>query len=172
MPAEASSDPTLATTQRSSARHPLIASPPGIDADPYPPRPQAAGEISGAAFPFGRSTVNVAGRWHVDRRWHPDGPLHLAATALWLTRRGAVSTGPGCACTAAISAGRTRRTSPGWACATCGAVPSCLTEYGGVEWVEVVHPTPPHPTRTGALDALRITPADRSLLLGADWSPA
>jgi hypothetical protein len=42
---------------------------------------------------------------------------------------------------------------------------ACLTEYGGVEWQEIVHPT-----RTRPLDALRIVPCDRELLARATWS--
>jgi hypothetical protein len=44
------------------------------------------------------------------------------------------------------------------------AIPGCLTEYGGVEWLEVVHPT-----RTRPLDALRIRPGDRSRLEQIRW---
>jgi hypothetical protein len=45
------------------------------------------------------------------------------------------------------------------------SIPWCLTRRGGVEWTEVVRPT-----RTMPLDALRITPLNKDLLDGADWS--
>ena len=45
------------------------------------------------------------------------------------------------------------------------AIPACLTEYGGLEWLEVIHPT-----RTKPLDALRIRPRDCSRLDKAPWA--
>jgi hypothetical protein len=45
------------------------------------------------------------------------------------------------------------------------AIPACLTEYEGSEWLGVIHPT-----RTKALDALRIRPRDRSRLDQAPWA--
>jgi hypothetical protein len=45
------------------------------------------------------------------------------------------------------------------------AVPHCLAEYHAVEWIEVVHPT-----RTGALHALRILPTRTDLLAQLPWS--
>lgn len=44
------------------------------------------------------------------------------------------------------------------------AIPICLTEFGGVEWIEVVHAT-----RTRPLDALRMRPGDRSRLKQLQW---
>ncbi|MBL7500962.1 nucleotidyltransferase domain-containing protein [Frankia sp. CNm7] len=44
------------------------------------------------------------------------------------------------------------------------AVPVCLTEHGGVEWLEVVHPTP-----RGPLNCLRIKPGDREKLVQSEW---
>jgi hypothetical protein len=38
-------------------------------------------------------------------------------------------------------------------------LPHCLTDYQGVEWIEVIHPT-----LTGALHALRIVPIRTDLL--------
>lgn len=45
------------------------------------------------------------------------------------------------------------------------SVPACLTEFGGVEWLEIIRPT-----RTGQLDALRILPRDRGLIARVSWS--
>jgi hypothetical protein len=44
------------------------------------------------------------------------------------------------------------------------ALPHCLTDYHGVEWIEVVHPT-----RTGALPALRILSIRTDLLARLPW---
>jgi hypothetical protein len=38
-------------------------------------------------------------------------------------------------------------------------VPRCLTEFGGLEWLEVIRPT-----RTLPLECLRFTPADAAAL--------
>jgi hypothetical protein len=46
-----------------------------------------------------------------------------------------------------------------------GAIQNCLTRYGGVEWLEVVHPT-----RTRPLETLRIVPRDCQLLDQAEWA--
>ena len=45
------------------------------------------------------------------------------------------------------------------------AIPWCLTEHEGTEWIEI-----PHVTRKGTLDALRIVPLNTGLLDTADWS--
>ena len=44
------------------------------------------------------------------------------------------------------------------------AVPWCLTEKGGVEWIDVVHPT-----RNKPLDALSIRPLDATVLAALSW---
>jgi len=44
------------------------------------------------------------------------------------------------------------------------SIPACLTRFGGVEWIEVVHPT-----RTLPLDCLRIVPLDGEKLDQAAW---
>jgi hypothetical protein len=46
------------------------------------------------------------------------------------------------------------------------SIPHCLTEYRGVEWIEVVL----HPTRTLSLSALRIVPVRSDLLVDAGWT--
>ena len=57
------------------------------------------------------------------------------------------------------------RTTPGSAGGNFTSIRARLTEYGGVEWQEVVHPT-----RTRPLDALRMIPCDHELLARATWS--
>lgn len=44
------------------------------------------------------------------------------------------------------------------------AIPHCLAECGGAEWLEVVHPT-----RNGALDCLCIIPLDRKKVKELRW---
>ncbi|WP_410789622.1 hypothetical protein [Kribbella sp. C-35] len=44
------------------------------------------------------------------------------------------------------------------------AIPRCLTEHGGKEWIEVVHPT-----KTRPLECLRITPRDTDVLARLDF---
>lgn len=43
-------------------------------------------------------------------------------------------------------------------------IPYCLTEWGGLEWIEILNPT-----RTRPLVALRITPLDREALRATTW---
>ncbi|WP_322779382.1 nucleotidyltransferase domain-containing protein [Frankia sp. Cas4] len=44
------------------------------------------------------------------------------------------------------------------------AAPRCLTEHGGLEWLEVVHPT-----RSLPLHCLKITPVDMAVLTRLSW---
>jgi hypothetical protein len=44
------------------------------------------------------------------------------------------------------------------------SIPWCLTECGGIEWLEVVHPT-----KTRPLDCLRIVPLDKDKLSSTSW---
>ncbi|TCC34941.1 nucleotidyltransferase domain-containing protein [Kribbella sindirgiensis] len=44
------------------------------------------------------------------------------------------------------------------------SIPRCLTEFGGKEWIEVVHPT-----KTRPLECLRITPRDTDVLASLDF---
>ncbi|MEU8820620.1 hypothetical protein [Actinoplanes sp. NPDC048796] len=43
----------------------------------------------------------------------------------------------------------------------------CFTEFGGREWIEVVHPT-----RRGSLLALRLQPASMARLKEINWLPS
>lgn len=103
--------------------------------------------------------------WRLARRWPPTSPLMRAAKAVvaYAEQRG-------------IDPGQIwlhgrdirRGTTPyfaGFNLRYFKAIPWCLTEHGGVEWIDVVHPT-----SSGRLDALRITPLDRDFLAKADWS--
>lgn len=44
------------------------------------------------------------------------------------------------------------------------AVPACMTEFGGADWLEIIRPT-----RAGQLDPLRILPRSREFLARV-WS--
>ena len=102
---------------------------------------------------------------HISHRWRPTSPLHRAASAViadW-ERRG-VDPGQGHLHGSDI---RNQDTPyfAGFGLRYFAAIPRCLTEFGGREWTEVVHPT-----RTKPLDALRIFPGNRRLLEQASWS--
>lgn len=45
------------------------------------------------------------------------------------------------------------------------SLPHCFTDFGGVEWIEI-----PHPTKTKPLEALRIVPGENLRLLKRGWS--
>jgi hypothetical protein len=108
---------------------------------------------------------DAVGRRHLDERWGRASPLHRAGRAVLacFAQRGIdLSTvhlhgrdveGPVTPYFAGFGMRYFRH------------LPWCFTEHQGVEWVEVVHPT-----RTQPLHALRITPTNRDLLIGADWS--
>jgi hypothetical protein len=102
---------------------------------------------------------------HLEFRWQPTSPLLRAANAIiadW-ERRG-IDPGQGHLHGMDI---RDRHTPyfAGLGLRYFTAIPWCLTEHGGTEWTEVVHPT-----RTKPLDALRIQPLDRQLLTELPWS--
>lgn len=101
---------------------------------------------------------------HLARRWKPTSPLYRAATAVvshWEER--GVDPGQGHLHGADIR----DRDTPYFANFNWShfrAIPHCLIEYGGVEWLEVVHPT-----RTKPLECLRIVPLDSKKLSDARW---
>jgi hypothetical protein len=103
-------------------------------------------------------------REHLDYRWRATSPLYRAARAViadWEAR--GIDPGKGHLHGEDI---RDRDTPhfAGFNLRYFRTIPACLTEYGGVEWLEVVHPT-----RTRPLDALRIWPGDRSRLEQLRW---
>jgi len=102
---------------------------------------------------------------HVSRKWKPTSPLYRAAHAVvadW-ERRG-IDPGQGHLHGSDI---RDRETPyfAGFGLRYFTSVPACLTEFGGVEWLEIIRPT-----RTGQIDALRILPRSRELLARTSWS--
>ena len=98
---------------------------------------------------------------YLHRRWKPTSPLHRAAVgviAYW--ERQDIDPG-GCHLHGADIRDRETPYFAGFALRYLHALPRCLTEFNGVEWVEVIHPT-----RSRPLDALRIKPLNRELLGG------
>jgi hypothetical protein len=95
-------------------------------------------------------------RDHLERRWRPESPLYRAGRAVFahLLARGVDP--------AQVHLhGRDVQDSEtpyfaGFSLRYLTSMQDCLTEHGGTEWIEVVHPT----TR-GALDALRISPTGK-----------
>jgi hypothetical protein len=100
---------------------------------------------------------------HVNRRWKRTSPLHRAAIATvhYWEQQGI---DPGC-CHLHGCDIRDKETPyfAGFGWRYFRSIPYCLTEHGGIEWLEVVHPT-----KTRSLDALRIVPVDREKLK-ATW---
>lgn len=102
---------------------------------------------------------------HLLHRWQPTSPLYRAASAViadW--ERRSIDPGQGHLHGSDI---RDRDTPyfAGFGLRHFKAIPRCLTEFAGREWIEVVHPT-----RTRPLDTLRILPGDRQLLKQVRWS--
>ena len=100
---------------------------------------------------------------HVNRRWKRTSPLHRAAIATvhYWEQQGI---DPG-SCHLHGCDIRDKETLyfAGFGWRYFSSIPYCLTEHGGIEWLEVVHPT-----KTRSLDALRIVPVDREKLK-ATW---
>lgn len=110
------------------------------------------------------SIVSPRAREHLADRWLPTSPLYRAASAViadWETR--GIDPGQGHLHGRDI---RDRNTPyfAGFSLRYVTAIPACLTEYGGVEWLEVIRPT-----RAKPLDTLRIRPGDRSRLEQILW---
>jgi predicted nucleotidyltransferase len=108
--------------------------------------------------------TNQAAAKHLAYRWKPSSPLYRAALAVvshW-EREGI---DPGHCHLHGVDV-RDRETPyfAGFGLRYFKSIPACLTEYGGEEWIEVVHPT-----RTRPLDCLRIVPVDKEKLKRAIW---
>lgn len=134
-------------------------------------RETLANAVSSQAITIERCVLaegTIAGadaREHLLYRWQATSPLYRAASAVitdWETR--GINPGQGHLHGRDI---RDRDTPyfAGFSLRYFNAIPACLTEYGGLEWLEVIHPT-----RTKPLDALRIRPRDRSGIEQAPWA--
>jgi len=101
---------------------------------------------------------------HLADRWKPSSPLYRAATAVvcYWEKRGIDP----CRCHLHGADIRDQQTPyfAGFGWRYFRSIPACLTRYGGVEWIEVVHPT-----RIRPLDCLRIVPLDGEKLDQAPW---
>ena len=138
---------------------------------PRPIREALSAAASGGAITVQRvvladgEVTDARARAHLAGRWIPSSPLYRAAQAVvagW-ERRG-IDPHHGHLHGADIDdTGTAYYAGFGWR--YFASIRACLTEHGGVEWLEVVHPT-----RTRPLDALRIIPRDRELLERAAWS--
>ena len=138
----------------------------GIDAwIPRPRREALSSAATEGAITIERDVLldgqvaSETAREHINHRWGQSSPLHRAASAVvadW-ERRG-------------ISPEQAHlhgkdihdKDTPyfaGFRWQYFHAIPACLTEYGGVEWIEVVRPT-----RTRSLDCLRIKPGNLEVL--------
>lgn len=121
-------------------------------------------QIERLVLPDGEVKSPIAAQ-RITRRWKPTSPLFRAASAVitHLERRGI---DPG-QCHLHGRDIRDRDTpyfaNFGWS--HFRSIPHCLTEFGGVEWLEVVHPTMKQP-----LDCIRILPLDKTKLEKARWS--
>jgi len=138
---------------------------------PRPVREALSKAVSSGAIAIDRcvladgSVTSLHAREHLADRWTPSSPLYRAASAVitdWEQR----GIDP---CQAHLHGTDIRdKDAPyfagfGWRYFT--SIPVCLTEYGGVEWLEVVRPT-----RTRPLDTLRILPRNLQLLDRANWA--
>ena len=133
--------------------------------DRWLPRPyrETLGEAVGAGaivierlvLPDVEIDHSIAGE-HLRRRWRPESPLHRAGRAVFahLLDRGVDPT-------VVHLHGRDVQDSEtpyfaGFSLRYLRSMQICLTEHGGKEWIEVVHPT-----MRGDLDALRILPTGK-----------
>jgi hypothetical protein len=138
---------------------------------PRPIREALSEAVSSGAIAIERcvladgSVTSLHAREHLADRWTPSSPLYRAASAVitgWEQR----GIDP---CQGHLHGTDIRdKDTPyfagfGWRYFT--SIPFCLTESGGVEWLEVVRPT-----RTRPLDALRILPRNLQLLDRANWA--
>jgi hypothetical protein len=110
------------------------------------------------------TVASAQAREHLAGRWRTTSPLYRAASAVvadWETR----GIDPGTGHLHGVDV-RDRDTPyfAGFDLRHFRAIPACLTEFGGIEWTEVIRPT-----RTRPLDALRIRPGDRSRLEQLEW---
>lgn len=152
-------------------RHSMLPEFEGIDDwIPRPRRETLCNAVSSGAIrierlllPDGQAKSPVAAE-KIDYRWKATSPLYRAANAVvsHLEQRGI---DPGqCHLHGVDIRDKNTPYFAGFEWRYFGAIPYCLTEHGGVEWLEVVHPT-----RTKQLDCLRIVPLDAKKLSNARW---
>lgn len=119
--------------------------------------------IERLVLPEGQAASPVAAR-HIQRRWKPTSPLLRAASAVvgYWEQRG-IDPGQGHLHGTDIRDQETPYFANfNWS--HFRAIPHCLGELGGAEWLEVVHPTKNDP-----LDCLRVTPLDRKKIKELRW---
>ncbi len=145
----------------------------GIDGwVPRPYREALVAAVHGGAVSLERlrltgqpyAAVSPVAAGHLAGRWKQSSPLFRAGAAVvgdW-ERRGI---DPGrCHLHGADIRDRETPWFAGFGWRYFRSVPACLTEFGGVEWIEVVRPTLTRP-----LECLRIVPLDARKLREAAW---
>jgi hypothetical protein len=111
-----------------------------------------------------RGAVSSVAAEHLAGRWKQSSPLYRAAAAVvssW-ERRGIDPVR--CHLHGADIRDQETPYFAGFGWRYFRSIPACLTEFGGVEWIEVVRPTLTRP-----LDCLRIVPLDAQKLRQATW---
>jgi hypothetical protein len=111
-----------------------------------------------------RGAISSFAAEHLADRWKQSSPLYRAAAAVvscW--ERRAIDPGR-CHLHGADIRDRETPYFAGFGWRYFRSIPACLTEFGGVEWIEVVRPTLTRP-----LDCLRIVPLDTQKLRRATW---
>ncbi|MEV4061102.1 hypothetical protein [Nonomuraea dietziae] len=104
--------------------------------------------------------------WTIGRRWNERSPLRRAANAVvahWEQR--GIEAGSIHLHGRDIVRGRETPYFASFGCRYLRAIPWCLSDQVGVEWIEVVHPT-----RTGPIDCLKIFPLDHERLADLRWT--
>ena len=138
---------------------------------PRPIREALSAAVSSGAIAVDRRVLtdglvtSLHAREHLTDRWTPSSPLYRAASAVvadWEQR----GIDP---CHGHLHGADIRyKETPyfaGFGWRYFSSIPFCLTEFGGLEWLEVVRPT-----RTRSLDVLAILPRNLQLLDHAEWS--
>jgi hypothetical protein len=137
---------------------------------PRPYRERLASAIEAGAITLERlhlpdaAVTDPAGQDHIAQRWAPTSPLYRAAHAVLahLEQRG-IDPGHVHLHGRNIADPNTPHFA-GFSLRYFPSIPACLTEYHGIEWIEIVHPS-----RTLPLHALRVKPANRDLLTDIAW---
>jgi hypothetical protein len=154
-----------------AARHGMLLELDGLDRwVPRPFREHLALAVQNGAVRLERIELadaplhNPAALDHIDERWRPTSPLHRAGRAVLahLEQRGIDP--------AQVHLHGRDVAEPqtpyfvGFKLRYFPSIPQCLSTQNGLEWLEVVHPTPAAPLHT-----LRIVPLKPELLLNTHW---